>query len=64
MTLNLTSMNISCGSLCTFGGCYISGGLGNFQRKLIPPQSCYICNEGTVVCSETLSSFSSFSSCS
>ena len=40
-------MNISCGSLCIFGGCYLSGSLGMKKRLSISPMSsCFSCNEG------------------
>lgn len=36
-----------CGSLCTWGGCYIFGMLPSVTRYLISPaNSCFVCNEG------------------
>lgn len=38
---------IPCGSLCTFGGCYSSGPLGNVVDFTISPlQSCFVCSGG------------------
>lgn len=47
LTKSIPNPNISCNSLCSFGGCYTKGPLGNVVTLAISPlQSCYMCREG------------------